>query len=208
MQRLLIYLLLLGWAVHGAVRIPLDNADFEEKDKNWSIHDKGEISTIIPEAASHGNYGLRVVDKWTTKGGDAFFVRMPIKAGKVYQLRFRARTASSSDCVAIHWNFYDEKGVHLTSMQRGEMIYHFKATNEWQMFSTQAMAPPTAATWQLRIHTAVAGKGDADLDSFDLFELSEKEAKEYLKNEDVIIHGQKKCDRRSLKVDMEQVEAI
>ncbi len=209
MKKLLICLLLLEVMVHAAVRIPLDNADFEKKDKNWNIHDKGEISTIIPEAASHGKYGLRVVDQSTTRGGDVFFAtRKTVTAGKVYQLKFRARTASNSSCVAIHWNFYDAKGAHLTSVQRGEMIYHFKATKEWQMFSTQAMAPPTAAFWELRIHTAVAGKGDADLDSFDLFELAEKEAKEYLKNEDVIIHGQRKRDRRSLKVEMEQVEAV
>ena len=209
MKRLLICLLLLEVMVNAAVRIPLDNADFEKKDKNWNIHDKGEISTIIPEAASHGKYGLRVVDQSTTRGGDVFFAtRKPVTAGKVYQLKFRARTATNSGCVAIHWNFYDAKGAHLTSVQRGEMVYHFKATKEWQMFSTQAMAPPTAAFWELRIHTAVAGKGDADLDSFDLFELAEKEAKEYLKNEDVIIHGQRKRDRRSLKIEMEQVEAV
>ncbi|MBR6059245.1 MAG: hypothetical protein IKP58_13840, partial [Victivallales bacterium] len=97
MQRLCLALLFGMVAAQAAVRIPLDNADFEQKDKNWNIHDKGEITTIIPEAADHGNYGMRVVDKWTTKGGDAFFTtRKPITAGKVYQLKFRARTTSNS----------------------------------------------------------------------------------------------------------------
>ena len=84
MKKLLLCLLLLEVMVHAAVRIPLDNADFEKKDKNWNIHDKGEISTIIPEAASHGKYGLRVVDQSTTRGGDVFFAtRKTVTAGKV-----------------------------------------------------------------------------------------------------------------------------
>ena len=208
MQKILICFLLLGWAAHGAVHIPLDNADFEQKDEKWDIRDKGEITTIIPEAACHGRYGMRVVDNWPNKGGDAFYQKVPIREGQTYQLKFCARTVNGSACVAIHWNFYDAEGTLLTSMQRGEMVYHFKATKEWQSFSTQAKAPPTAALWQLRIHTTVAKKGDADLDDFNLFELSQKEAMEYEKENNVIIQGTRNRDRRSLKVDMEQVEAV
>jgi hypothetical protein len=159
----------------AAVLIKIPNGDFEQEGQFWQIRDQG-MSRIIPEAACHGKYGLRIVDDSEERGSEMQSQQLPIKAERVYRLDFMARSTGNSQGVGIYLQFYDAEGNCMTTQRdRSEMIYTFQAGADWAPFRVMVQAPAKAATFALRIHSFNAELAQADLDDFALWELSEEE---------------------------------
>lgn len=159
----------------AATKIEIPNGDFEQREEHWEIRDKG-MSRIIPEAACHGKYGLRVVDDSRSGGSEMRSALLPVKAEKVYRLDFMARSSGNSAAVGIYTLFFDEKGTCLNTQQsRSELIYTFKAGADWQPYSLYVRASKKAVSYALRIHSFNAEVGEVDLDDFVLYELSDEE---------------------------------
>lgn len=159
----------------AATRIEIQNGDFERQGEQWQIRDTG-MSRIIPEAACHGKYGLRVVDDSGSTGSEMQSAPVPVETDKVYRLDFMARSTGNSAGVGIYLQFFDGQGACLTTQRdRAEVIYAFTAGADWQPFSVHVRAPKKAVAFAVRIHSFNAKVGQADLDDFVLHELSDDE---------------------------------
>lgn len=147
------------------------NGGFESDAEQWSDRNDGGMSAVISEAAHQGSKGLRVTDEDTKKGSSFISKRMPVKSGAAYQLRFWGRVHSGGG-LGIYVRFYDEAGKWLNE-NKDFIQLKTQKMNEWFSYDDFTVdsyeGSVSADIW---IHTFGGSRIKADLDDFELVELT------------------------------------
>ena len=155
----------------------LPNAGFEAGAEAWHSNDSG-MSAVVPEAARSGGLGLRITDRSDSAGSNFRSARIPVAAGKNYDLSFWARPTESNGVIGVYIQYFDASrakiDIHDPNSTHEAAVRG--SIGEWSEFSICSRAPENAATLSIWTHSYNAAVCSADFDDFTLVELSDEEA--------------------------------
>src|SRR3954454_24648509 len=146
-----------------AATINLTNGGFEKKLDGWDNDQDNNMSAVASVAAHQGGFGLRVTDDDDAKGASLATAKFVATPGKNYRCTFWARLVREGHA-AVYLQFYDATGKLLTRGTDKTDIHARVQGTEWQSYTLNGIAPPTAATVRLWIHTGNTGRPQADFD--------------------------------------------
>lgn len=152
----------LGLAAEDTEKLPLPNPGFEEGATGWFFDGDGGMSTVSPEAAASGNFGLRVVDESTEAGSSALSPKIKVTPGTGLRLSFRARLVSGSG-IGVYIRFYDLRGRRLSEKDDANIP---PSTKGWKVHTLETLVPDKAATVELWVHSYDKTRVVVDFDDF------------------------------------------
>ncbi len=169
---------LFSTTLHAADSAPvnlIENGGFEDATSfAWRIVNTPHATATINEGAAHtGKRGLTIKDESAETIARAMSPNLPTAPGRVYALKFWARTHSYGTCGGISVRFLDATGATAGDATAS----HAQATDTqggWQEFTLTATAPEGAATVAAWIHTYSRQEGVVDFDDIELREVTEK----------------------------------
>lgn len=143
-------------------QLPLPNPGFEEGTAGWFFDGDGGMSSVSPEAAASGKFGLRVVDESTEAGSSALSPKIRVTPGTGLRLSFKARLVSGSG-IGVYIRFYDLRGRRLSEKDDANIP---PSTKGWKVHTLETLVPEKAATVELWVHSYDRTRVVVDFDDF------------------------------------------
>ncbi len=148
----------------------LANGGFENGDHTWKIANVPDASASVNETAAHsGRFGLTLTNNAARTVARVMSANLPTAPGRVYTLKFQARTHALGTYGGVSLRFLDVHGKNAGDPS----LSHAKATGiggAWQAHTLTATAPEGAATVSVWVHTYSKQKGVVDFDDIELIE--------------------------------------
>lgn len=141
------------------------NADpgFEEGSAGWNFPDRS-MGKITTEAAHSENQGLRISDDSIQEGSSVTSDRIAVTPGSTYTLSFRARVVSGSG-LGLYLRYYENTG---SKPKASEHVNVPPAEGAWKSYELQSVAPASAESVEIWVHSYGPAKVVADLDDITL----------------------------------------
>lgn len=151
-----------------ATTLPLQNPGFEDGLVGWTApRVDGGKSRVIAEAARTGKLGLAVIDDDDQGGSELLSSPLPAIEGRRYRAHFWGKITSGRG-MAVCMVFYDRKGVAINAAKHGNeiLIQLDPRFPDWRSYSFDGVAPASAATIGLRLHSINSARVTVHLDDF------------------------------------------
>jgi|GEM_PF-764289 len=145
----------------GELANDIANPGFEYGLEGWDIAGDNTMSSATAGAAYSGSYGLHVDDPSTTLGSSCASRKFNVTPGLTYQTRFWSRITAGSG-IGIYLQFYDSSNVAL----QPPTLLEVPVNTEWTENLYRAVAPATAATVRVWVHSYSGAVVTADFDNF------------------------------------------
>lgn len=139
------------------------NPGLEEGSAGWNFPDKS-MGEITAEAAHSGDQGLRISDASIQEGSSVTSDRIAVTPGSTYTLSFRARVVSGSG-LGLYLRYYETTG---SKPKASELINVPPAGGVWKSYEFQSVAPASAESVEVWVHSYGPAKVVADLDDITL----------------------------------------
>ena len=146
---------------------PFTNAGFESDLTGWSIAGDNGMTAINLNAARTGAKGIRVTDNSSAVGSNLFSPVFNVTPGKVYAARASCRSISGTPGTGLYLYFYDSNGNVVRSTNVG-----VGSNAGWRLIEAIDLAPATAATARIQIHSYNASTQTTEFDDFAFGELA------------------------------------
>lgn len=153
-----------GWSQEAAA---IPNPGFEEGTQNWVTSKEdaaASLSQVVPDAAHTGQSGLRVKQEATGPGSWIQSSKIPIEAGKNYQLDFWARCNDTSG-IGVFLQYYNSDGKNIP-LSAQQLLQISASTKEWTEYRMDLKPPEGTASFTLAIHAFSKQPCNADFDDF------------------------------------------
>ena len=162
----------------AADAITLSNPGFENQLDGWENQEDNGMSKAVTEAAHTGKFGLRVADDSEETGSAIYSQKIPVSAGKTYEVQFWARNVSGTG-IGVYLRFVKADGRLIVPTSEDEKIADRnpvvevnKTQTEWKQLSGKKVAPSEAVALMIYIHSYSKHKVIADFDDFSLSEVA------------------------------------
>jgi hypothetical protein len=153
------------WQLDPHIYFSLTNGGFESNFTAWNTTNDNSMSTISTILPHSGGKCLRVTDGVTNAGSSVASFKFPVEVGKNYQTRFWAKMISGSG-IGVYIQFYNAGGTNV-----GQQIAGIPSgATTWTQYTLNAVAPATAVTAHIWVHSYSANISTCDFDDFDFSE--------------------------------------
>lgn len=162
----------------AADALTLSNPGFEKQLSDWETEETDVMSKAEAEAAHTGKAGLRVNDDSEQAGSSLTSQKIPVSAGKTYQVQFWSRVLSGYG-VGVYLRFLKADGKPVVpgteeerTAERTPAVDLDKNQLSWALTSGKRTAPADAVTMMIYIHSYSKHKVIADFDDFVISEVA------------------------------------